>query len=803
MNGEQLVRLHIIYTSALFRSIRVVVLFVILFLFGFQKQYHASVYIPLFLLIWFLIVEIFFHFHVYRYHPTLPLSKNTDKKLLLSTSHDALRIILSSPTTQNAVAKLYYATNAASILEKVGVSPEEIAFVDVPMQNVLDESAELVKAVRGEYITTMDLLTAYLLLTEPQTKVLFQHEVKEQEVLQILSWMRYLHTDEEFPRPIRMRFTDEGIGEGLINGWTPETKNYTTEFNYKSQAAFLIGRETQYKMLLEALSKQENNNVLLVGAPGVGKENLVAQLDNDSYEGHLSAYLNHKRILELMVGPLIAGIENRSELELRLESIVAEISHANNIILYIPDLENLMGSSSFGIDVSGALLPYLRTGNLPVIATMSSENYKIYLERNPLHEVFTTIQVEEPSKDVAFQMLTAKTPSIEEANGVLLTYRAIIEAAQLADRYEQDAALPGSAVTLLTDSANSVRISPNAKYYGKTKRKMVLGQDVQTQVSQKAHVNVGTPTAEEKDLLLHLEDKIHERVIDQVQAIKAISEALRRLRSGLTTSTRPISFLFLGPTGVGKSETAKALASVYFGGEDNMIRLDMSEYADADAERRLLGSAPGEGNERGELTDKIHDHPYSLVLLDEFEKASPKILDLFLQVLEDGRLTDNKGKTVSFVNSIIIATSNAGAEFIREHLTANAQIDKAFQQQLLEYLQQNQIFKPELLNRFDDVVTFAPLGPDALKQIVILLLTGIAKQLAEQDITITFDEKVLEKIVHDGADIEFGARPLRRYIQDQLEDLIAQKKLKDEIKRGSKVQVTTDATNAIAVIVTA
>jgi ATP-dependent Clp protease ATP-binding subunit ClpA len=296
---------------------------------------------------------------------------------------------------------------------------------------------------------------------------------------------------------------------------------------------------------------------------------------------------------------------------------------------------------------------------------------------------------------------------------------------------------------------------------------------------------------------MHLEDRLHERVIEQDEAITAISESLRRVRSGMLTSERPVSFLFLGPTGVGKTETAKTLADYYYKGEKNMIRLDMSEYTDEDGVRRLLGSPPGAGDERGELTDKIHDNPASLILLDEFEKANPKIHNLFLQVLDDGRLTDNKGVTVSFRNAIIIATSNAGSEFIREEVEKGTKIDKTFQKQLLEYLQTKNIFKPELLNRFDDVITFKPLDDTQVIQVVNLMLAALTKSLDDQDIKIVFEPAVIEKISKEGFDVEFGARPLRRYIQDNIEDLIAQRKLTKELDRGKTGIFSIDGTGAL------
>ena len=793
-------RLYLLYTSALVRAVRLLVIFLILFLLFYQFSHHLSVKLPLFFLIWYFIIEIFFHYSIYRYHPTLPLSKN-NKDLLESSSLDILRAYLAGIQLSDCLYYLYRFPQIVFILEKIGVVPKDIPSVAIDKKQVLEYAAEIVKTVKGEYITSMDFIVAYLLLSENNTKLLFNHQIKQPELMNILQWARHDFQYEEIYSPPRVNFTGEGLGEELVNGWTLETKKYTTNFSYSIGDAkpFLIGREMQYKSMLETLSKRESNNVMLVGEPGVGKENLVMQLADDSYFGLLSPYLNHKKILELMVGPLIAGAQDRGDLELRLQAIIEEVSHAQNVLLYIPDFENLMGSTSYGLDVSGAILPYLKSGNLAIVASMTTGNYKTYLAENPLKNEFSIITISEPDLDTATQMLLAKSLAIEKANGVVLVYKTITAGVELADRYDQDDVLPGSAVTLLNDTANSVALSPGNVFFANTKIKLVLPSDIEAQIGKRTQVNVGVPSKKEKELLLHLEDKLHERVIDQVQAITAISEAVRRLRSGLTTPTRPISFLFLGPTGVGKTETAKALAYTYYGGANNMIRLDMSEYSDIDGERRLLGSAPGEGNERGELTDKIHDHPFSLVLLDEFEKATTKILDLFLQVLDDGRLTDNKGKTVSFVNSIIIATSNAGAELIREHLVSGGQIDKAFQRQILEYLQTRQILKPELINRFDDVVIFAPLGEAEQIQVVQLLLKDIIKQLAEQDLSLSFDDNVIRKIVTEGMDVEFGARPLRRYIQDHIEDIIAQKKLKDEIKRGDKLLVTVDPTGEIVI----
>lgn len=433
---------------------------------------------------------------------------------------------------------------------------------------------------------------------------------------------------------------------------------------------------------------------------------------------------------------------------------------------------------------------------MPIIATITNGNFKAYVQENPIHEVFTVVKLEPPDLDIAIKMLFQKAVSIESRYSVSISYKAILAAMEYAHVYMQDGVLPGSAVTLLADTANTVSLAKQG-VVRVGKKKLVTAEQIKKIVEEKTHVAVGAPDREESQKLLHLEELLHNRVIGQNEAISVISEALRRVRSGLKIGTRPISFLFLGPTGVGKTETAKALAQQYFGGEEKIIRLDMSEYTDDTGVKRLLGALPGEGQERGELTDKIHDHPFSLVLLDEFEKAHAKILDLFLQIFEDGRLTDNKGRTVSFSNAIVIATSNAGSEFIREEVKSGSAKQADFQRRLLEILQAQHIFKPELLNRFDAIVTFTPLGENEVRSVVKLMLSTLEKKLLEQDITLVVSDEVVAEISQKGFDEQFGARPLRRYIQDTLEDAIASMKLANEIGRGNTVTVSVGEAGAL------
>lgn len=749
--------------------------------------------LPLFFLLILFMQEVFFYGKISPIRPLKSLDANPDSLFDCMTKQALLALIVTNKT-EDTIKRILHYPQDMFILQKAGVAKKDVQLLPLEREVLLKKAADVAKEVQSTCIMSMDILVAYLLLTEEKTKLLFANELKEQDLFAILVWARLVFPFKEKPTERKVIFTEEGIGEALTTGWTIETQKYTTNFTQKAiqRKPFVIDRTVEYKEMIEALLDREKDNVLLVGERGIGKEMLVRFLAYASYAGDLPSKLRHNRIYQLMLGQLLAGAATQSELQERLQNVVVEISHAGNVMLYIPEFQDMLGASSFGVDLSGALFPYLKDGQLPVIASITPSGYKSCIEGKPIEEVLHVIHLKEPDADTVLQMLFASTGYIEDKNSVSVGYKAVKEALHIASRYQPDRFLPGSAVTLLSDTANSAALSG---------KKFITDKDVVEQVEKKTSTKIAAPTGEEKDLLLHLEDKLHERVVDQVEGIHAISEALRRLRTGLSSPTKPISFLFLGPTGVGKTETAKALASLYFHGENNMIRLDMSEYADENGLTRLLGAAPGHGEERGELTDKIHDNPNSLVLLDEFEKASPQILDLFLQVFDDGRLTDNKGRTVSFVNTMIIATSNAGSEFIREEVGKGTPIDKAFHQKLLNVLQSEHIFKPELLNRFDEVVTFKPLGPNDVAQIIKLMLIGVAKKLAEKDVTVSFDQKVLDKIATDGVDQQFGARPLNRFIQDNIEDLVAKKLLNNEIQRGNHVLFTVNDSGEIETVI--
>ena len=788
-------KIYYIYQSLIFLTVRIF-LFVFLFscplFFIFNNSFSLSQVKPsLFFLSSFLIIETFFRFKIFRKFPEVQAQLNKGNPFD-SFTLKSLGIFLSSNNSQSLVRKLFKISSINFLLDKMDIlKEEEIKLIDISKEELAKYALEISKNLKGKFVTAMDLFASYLLLTEDNTKLLFNKNLKKEELVEILSWARTRFADEENPKPLRVNFWGEGIGEDWVTGWTIETKKYMVDLTAEvlQKRPTLLGRESEFRQLVEGMYK--GKSALLVGEIGSGRTEIAQSLAFESFAGNLSGSLYHQRFYMLLVDALLSGSDNLGQLEERLDSVVAELSHSGNIIVFISSFENILGSSSFHLDLSGALIPYIQRGAIRIVATITPGSFKKFVEtRKTLLGNLEVIKVEEPSEDVAFTMLFRKASEIEKKDNIKISYRAIVSCLKFAKKYLPDRVLPGSSVTLLEDTALAAALS---------KKKIVEEGDVIQKIESKTKIAVGKPDKAEKELLLNLEDEIHKRVVDQKEAVSEVSEAMRRLRTGLSIENKPISFLFLGPTGVGKTETAKTLARIYFGQAHKMIRLDMSEYSEGGSLKRLLGSMPGETDAPGELSDKILDNPFSLVLLDEFEKASSNILNLFLQVLDDGRLTDNKGKTVSFTNAIIIATSNAASEFIREEVNKGTPIDKKFQQNLLEFLQTKGIFKPELLNRFDGIIVFKPLGEKEVEEITKILLKELSDKMLEQDIVVSFDERIVQKIIKEGFDEQFGARPINRYIQNNIEDLLAQKILKDEIKRGDKILVLTDSSSSIII----
>lgn len=625
-----------------------------------------------------------------------------------------------------------------------------------------------------------------------------------------------------------------------------------TELARNGQLDPVIGRNKEVKRVEQILSRRTKNNPVLIGEPGVGKTAIAEGLAQRIVEGKVPAELANKRLMMLDMGSLVAGTKYRGEFEDRLKKVIDEIQNDGHVILFIDELHTLIGAGGAegAIDASNILKPALARGELQTIGATTLDEYQKYIESDAaLERRFATVQVDEPTTDQTLQILRGLRPKYEEHHHAKITDEALEEAVKLSDRYISDRFLPDKAIDLIDESAAMVRIDAEDKKNHQPSLESQL-EDLRTQkeeaidnqdfdraatlrqqelalkdkidrkkqrTQQKDSYNyklkvtgeniaqvvaewTGVPLTQlkksESERLINLEKVLHQRVIGQDEAVTVVAKAIRRARSGLKDPSRPIgSFMFLGPTGVGKTELAKALAAAMFGSEDNMIRIDMSEYMEKYSTSRLIGAAPGYVgyDEGGQLTEKVRQHPYSVVLLDEAEKAHPDVFNLLLQVLDDGYLTDAKGRRVDFRNTIIIMTSNLGATQLQDEKEVgfgakdmsqdyNA-MATAIKQQMRLY------FRPEFLNRIDETIIFHSLQKKELHQIVKLMVNDLNKRVSEQGINLKVTPAAIDVIAKLGYNPAYGARPLRRALQDHVEDDLSTGMLSGEINVGDDVTV--------------
>ena len=542
----------------------------------------------------------------------------------------------------------------------------------------------------------------------------------------------------------------------------------------------IIGHKRELEQIERILARQEINNVLLVGEPGTGRKSIISALTSKSLKGQSLSEVNFKRIVELDLPLLLSQIENFEEVEVILNKIFQEVIEAQNVILIIDEFHNFVGGKERPgvIDISGILASFLRLPQFQIIAITTYAGLHRYIEQNPsILGLFETVEVSEISPEETLSLLEKNALYLENKHKVFVTYPGLRQVIEDTSRYLPNLTFPKKALDLLDESLIYVKTSK--------KEKILLAEDVDRVISEKTGIPLGEMEVKERKILLNLEDLIHKRIINQDEAVKEVSAALRRARAEVTVRNGPMGcFLFLGPTGVGKTETSKALAEIYFGSETRMIRLDMSEFQAIEDIPRLIGS-PGQ---EGLLTTPVRENPFSLILLDEIEKAHKNVLNLFLQVLDEGHLTDGLGRKVSFKNTIIIATSNAGYQVILEALR-----EKAFwpevKEKLLSYLFQKAIFRPEFINRFDAVVVFSPLSKENFLDISQLMLERLKNNLKERGIEFLITPSLKEKIVELGYSPIFGARELRRVIQDKVENVLARALLEEKLKRGDRIEI--------------
>ncbi len=637
---------------------------------------------------------------------------------------------------------------------------------------------------------------------------------------------------------------------------TPNIKKYGRSLNEMAEEDKLdpvIGREQEITRVIQILARRTKNNPVLLGEPGVGKTAIAEGLAQRIVKGNVPYMLKDKQVISLATSSLVAGAKYRGEFEERLRNIINEVQKAGNIILFVDEIHTLVGAGAAegSLDAANILKPALSRGEIQVIGATTLDEYKKYLEKDAaLSRRFQTVMVEEPSEEDAVKILQGLRGRYEAFHRANIRDEAISEAVRLSKRYISDRFLPDKAIDLMDEAASKVRmgmafppaeirkLEEHLERLEHEKEAAVNAQEFEQAAKLRDEVRVlrneledtkkawerreqGIITVTAKDIadvtavwtgipvqqiaekeserLLHLEGELSRRVIGQEEPITAVAKAIRRARAGLKDPKRPIgSFLFLGPTGVGKTELAKALSEALFGSEDSIIRFDMSEYMEKYSVSRMMGAPPGYVGyeEGGQLTDMVRRKPYSIILLDEIEKAHPDVFNLLLQVLEDGRLTDGKGRTVDFCNTVIIMTSNAGADYLRPSrpmlgFSTNLDGEAGYEDGKAKVLEEvRRMFKPEFLNRIDEMIVFHALRRKELSIIVDIMLNEIRRRLEEQELKLEISPSAKDYLVEQGMDFKYGARPLKRAVQKLIGDEIAEKLLGNEFRPGDMIYVT-------------
>ena len=743
-----------------------------------------------------------------------------------------------------------------SIEEIVGVGESiedsnEISFT--PRTKRVIENAFLeARRLGTEYIGTEHLLIGIMKEGDcVATRIMLEEDVNPQslynELVKVLSEEGEENTENS-----------NQSNKGSYNS-TPTLNQYGTDLTKMAKEGKLdpvIGRKEEIQRVIQILSRRTKNNPCLIGEPGVGKTAVAEGLAEKIVAGDVPETLKNKRVVSMDIASMVAGAKYRGDFEERIKKALKEVKKAGDVIIFIDEIHTIVGAGSAegAVDAANILKPLLARGEIQLIGATTLKEYRKYIEKDAaLERRFSPVTVNEPTEEETIQILYGLRDKYEAHHNVKITDEAIKSAVELSSRYINDRYLPDKAIDLIDEAASKVRMRSytepdsfkelkdaiekldkekeeairvqdfekaakirdkenskkkeleNAKKEWETKSSKNVStlkeEDIANVISSWTGIPVTKVSQSENDKLKNLEDNLHKRVIGQDEAVSAVAKAIKRSRMGLKDPNKPIgSFLFLGPTGVGKTELSKALAENLFGSEDSLIRIDMSEYMESHSVAKLIGSPPGYVgyDEAGQLTEKVRRKPYSVILFDEIEKAHPDVMNMLLQVLDDGRLTDSQGRTVNFKNTVIIMTSNVGAKLITDKKTLGFIEEKESGEKEYQDIKKDVMgelkkeFKPEFLNRIDEIIVFHKLEDDQIRKIVDIMLNNVAKLLKEQDIKLTVDEKAKDLVAKKGTDNSFGARPLKRAIQTMVEDKIAEAMLDGKIKKEAKVTAKDD-----------
>ncbi|MBQ2880934.1 MAG: ATP-dependent Clp protease ATP-binding subunit, partial [Clostridia bacterium] len=752
--------------------------------------------------------------------------------------------VASSVLDENNVTAEYVVNK---IVENVGSgTPTNVSGNDLTprMKRILEQSAREAAQMGRKIIGTEHLLIALLRERDCEALRIISEVSDPKEIYNsVLKAMNIQPSNGDKKNP---------VSGGSKKGSTPTLDSFgrdLTEMASEGKIDPVIGRSDEIDRVIQILSRRTKNNPCLIGEPGVGKTAIAEGLAQHIVEGLVPETLKGKRVVTLDIASMIAGSKYRGDFEERIKNAIDEVTKNGNVILFIDELHVLIGAGSAegAVDAANILKPSLARGEIQVIGATTLDEYKKHIEKDAaLERRFQPIIVNEPSAEDAVKILKGIRDKYEAHHKVKITDEAVEAAVKLSKRYIQDRFLPDKAIDLMDEAASKLRIKnlttpPDlkameeeiasisakkedavkaqnfedaAKFRDEEKQKIaeleemkkkwaesksaeklvVTENEIEEIVSMQTGIPVSKIASGESERLLHMEEILHKRVVGQDEAVTAVAKAIRRGRVGLKDPKRPVgSFLFLGPTGVGKTELSKALAEVMFGDENSIIRVDMSEYMEKHTVSRLIGSPPGYVGfeDGGQLTEKVRRKPYSVILFDEIEKAHPDVFNVMLQILDDGMVTDAKGRKIDFKNTVIVMTSNIGAKNITEQKKFGfapeednfSKTQESIRNDVMAELKRN--FRPEFLNRIDDIIVFKQLNKDDIKQIAVKMTASVVKRLADMGITLTVDDSAIELLSEKGFDVIYGARPLRRAIQSMLEDKVAEKMLEGVLTNGS------------------
>ncbi len=775
-------RILCLHTFKKLRKVLILFFVIFLILYFFRDIFLGLAVFSFCLSITTLLIEAFFNSKLKK--PLIVNKENIAEFL----SFEVAKVVKKSSTNSNLLFYFLLADNPKLnfVFSRALLNMEEIkkrlkedsTVVDQGFQKVILEALKRAQARGQQRIEITDVLVSLAKHNPIFQKILVENDLKNEDIENLAWWLESLEQKIEQ----RKRFWEMEnlnrfgtLAKQWTAGYTLTLDKYSLDLSevVKKTLPQIIGHQKEIEAVEVVLSRNKINNVLLVGEPGTGRKSIIEGLAVKSFLGETTEAIDYKKFMVLDMASLLARLTDPEKEEKILDTIFQEAVSAGNIILVIDEFHNYIDR------ISGILGSYLQLPQFQIVAITTYAGLHKTIEQNSsVSQLFEKVEVSEITPEEILCLLENLCLRLERKHKRLISQPALRQIITLADRYIPNLPFPKKAMDLLDEVVAYVAVS--------TKDPVVLPSHVAKIVTQKTEIPVGELGLKEKKVLLNLEDLIHKRIINQDEAVKEVSEALRRTRAEVTTKKGPIGgFLFLGPTGVGKTETAKALTQIYFGSEKKIIRLDMSEFQDVKDIARLIG-APGQ---EGQLSTPMRENPFSLLLLDEIEKAHPNVLNLFLQVLDEGHLTDGQGRKISFKNAVIIATSNAAYKVILQALKERTNWQEV-KQKLLDELFRTGVFRPEFINRFDAVVVFRPLSKENLLDITSLLLGKLKKNLKEKNIELTITESLKEKIVELGYSPTFGAREIRRVIQDKVENVLARGILEGKIKKGDRVEVS-------------